>query len=161
MPVISSIYTRHAPIITENISAVASRFSTCSTPKAAVPVAPKAAPEVTRRTRASVVTLEISLMAAPEVALKLALKSKFIRASKPRAATKPKPAEIIKYKDKTIKLYTPCTCSAKAPAIKGGQGIKSKSKLSKAIIFILDRESLSSNNISTEDNNKDREIIEV
>ena len=95
------------------------------------------------------------------MALKLALKSKFIRALKPRAAAKPKPAEIIKYKDKTIKLYTPYTYNAKAPVIKGRQGIKSKSKLFKAIIFILDRESLSSNNISIEDNNKDREIIKI
>ena len=102
--------------------------------------------------------LNLSSIVTPKVALKPALKSKFIRALKSRAATKPKPAKITKYKDKTIKLYTSYIYSIKAPAIRGGRGTKSKSKLSKAIISILGGESLSSDNTSTEDN-KD-ELIE-
>ena len=92
------------------------------------------------------------------MALKPALKLKFIKALKSRAAAKLKPARIIKYKDKIIKLYTSCTRSIKVLIIKGGRGTKSKNKLSKAIIFILGRESLSSNNTSIEDNNKDKLI---
>ena len=71
---------------------------------------------------------------------------------------KSKPAKVIKYKDKIIKLYTSCTYSIKAPAIRSRQGAKFKSKLSKAIIPILGGESLSSNNTSIEDNNKDKLI---
>ena len=95
------------------------------------------------------------------MALKSALKFKSIRTLKSRAAVKPKPARIIKYKDKTIKLYTFYTYNIKALIIKSRQGTKFKSKLFKAIIFILSRESLSSNNTNIEDNNKDRKIIEV
>ena len=97
---------------------------------------------------------------ALKVALKPASKFKFIKALKSRAAAKPKPAGVTKYKDKTIKLYTSYTCSIKAPVIKGGRGTKFKSKLSKAIISILGGESLSSNNISIEDNDKDKLIKE-
>ena len=103
--------------------------------------------------------LNINSIVNPKVALKPALKPKFIRALKSRAAAKPKPAGVTKYKDKTIKLYTSCTCNIKAPAIKSGQGTKSKNKLSKAIISILGRESLFFNNTSIEDNNKDKLII--
>ena len=93
------------------------------------------------------------------MALKPAPKLKSARALKPRAAAKPKPAEVTKYKDKTIKLYTSYTYSAKAPAIRGRRGAKSKNKLSKAIISISGRESSSSNNINIEDDDKD-ELIE-
>ena len=103
--------------------------------------------------------LNISSTAALKIALKPALKSKFIRALKSRIAAKPKPAEVIKYKGKTIKLYIFCIYSIKALVIRSGRGAKSKSKLSKAIIFISGRESLSSNNTSIEDNNKDKLIV--
>ena len=53
------------------------------------------------------------------MALKPALKSKFIRALKSRAVAKSKLAGITKYKDKTTKLYTFYTHSIKAPAIRG------------------------------------------
>ena len=71
---------------------------------------------------------------------------------------KSKPAKIIKYKDKTTKLYTSYIYSIKALIIKGKRGTKSKSKLSKAIISISDKESLSSNNINIENNNKNKLI---
>ena len=61
----------------------------------------------------------ISPVVALKVALKPALKSKFIKALKPRAAAKPKPAKVIKYKDKTTKLYTFYTYNIKALIIKG------------------------------------------
>ena len=102
--------------------------------------------------------LNISPAVAPKVALKPTLKFKFIKVLKPRVAAKPKPAGVTKYKDKIIKLYTFCTYSAKALVIRSGQGAKFKNKLSKAIIFISGRESLSFNNISIEDNNKDKLI---
>ena len=57
-------------------------------------------------------------MVAFKVALKSALKSKFIRALKSRVVAKSKPAKIIKYKDKIIKLYTFYTYSIKALIIK-------------------------------------------
>ena len=94
------------------------------------------------------------------MALKFILKSKFIKALKSKIVIKSKPAKVIKYKDKIIKLYIFYTYSVKASVIKGRQGIKFKSKLFKAIISILGRESLSSNNINIEDDNKD-ELIEV
>ena len=94
------------------------------------------------------------------MALKPTLKSKFIRTLKSRIAAKPKLAGVIKYKDKIIKLYIFYIYSVKALVIRGGRGIKSKNKLSKAIISILGRESLSSNNTNIEDNNKDK-LIEV
>ena len=97
---------------------------------------------------------------APKITLKPTLKSKSIKVLKSRAVAKSKPAKIIKYKNKTIKLYTFYTYNIKALAIRGGQDIKFKSKLFKAIIFILGRESLSSNNTSIKDNNKDK-LIEV
>ena len=90
----------------------------------------------------------------------LLTKSKFIRALKSRIVAKPKLAEIIKYKNKTTKLYIFYTCNIKALVIRGRQDIKSKSKLSKAIISILGRESLSSNNTNIKDNNKDK-LMEV
>ena len=93
------------------------------------------------------------------MALKPALKPKFIRALKSRAVIKSKLIKVTKYKDKTTKLYTSYTRSVKALVIKGGQGTKSKSKLFKAIVFILSKESLSSNNINIEDNNKDKLIM--
>ena len=92
------------------------------------------------------------------MALKPALKLKPIRALKSRVVVKSKLAEVTKYKDKTTKLYIFYTYNIKAPAIKGGRGTKFKSKFSKAIIFILGKESLSSNNISIEDNNEDKLI---
>ena len=79
---------------------------------------------------------------------------------KPRVVVKLKSAGVIKYKDKTIKLYIFYTYSIKALVIRGRWGTKSKSKLSKAIISILGRESLSSNNTSIKDNDKDK-LIEV
>ena len=97
---------------------------------------------------------------ALKIALKPTLKFKFIKALKSRVATKPKPARIIKYNNKTIKLYTFYTYNIKASAIRGGRGTKFKNKLSKTIIFILGRESLFSNNISIKNNNKDK-LIEV
>ena len=151
----------------KNISIVASGPSTHSAPKAAIFIAPKVtpkvtpitAPKVTQKTRFFIIALNISPAAALKVALKPAPKSKSIRALKPRAAAKSKLAKIIKYKDKTTKLYTFYTCSAKAPVIRSGQGIKFKSKLSKAIIPISGRKSLSFNNTNIEDNNKDKLII--
>ena len=104
--------------------------------------------------------LNISLIVALKIALKPAPKPKSIKALKPRAVAKPKLAGVIKYKDKTIKLYTFYIYNIKAPAIKGGRGAKFKNKLSKAIVSILDGESSSSNNTSIEDNNKD-ELIEA
>ena len=104
--------------------------------------------------------LNISPVVAPKVALKPALKLKFIKALKSRAVIKSKPAGVTKYKDKIIKLYTSCTCSVKAPIIRSRQDTKFKSKLSKIIIPILGRESLSSNNTSIEDNDKDKLIKE-
>ena len=92
------------------------------------------------------------------MALKPALKFKFIRALKSKAVAKSKPARVIKYKDKTIKLYTFYTYNIKALVIRSGQGAKSKSKLSKAIISISGGESLSSNNTSIEDDDKDKLI---
>ena len=59
-------------------------------------------------------------MAALKVALKPTLKLKSIRVLKFRIVAKPKPARVIKYKDKTIKLYTFYIYSAKAPAIRDG-----------------------------------------
>ena len=55
---------------------------------------------------------------ALKVALKPAPKSKSVRALKSRIAIKPKLAGVIKYKDKTIKLYTSCTYSIKALVIR-------------------------------------------
>ena len=71
---------------------------------------------------------------------------------------KPKLAGVIKYKDKTTKLYTFYIYSIKALIIRSGQGAKFKNKLFKAIIFILSRESLSFNNTSIKDNNKNKLI---
>ena len=53
------------------------------------------------------------------MALKPTLKPKSIKALKSRAVIKSKLAKIIKYKDKTIKLYTFYIYNIKAPAIKG------------------------------------------
>ena len=55
---------------------------------------------------------------ALKVALKPALKLKFIRALKSRVAAKLKLAEVTKYKDKIIKLYISYTYSVKTPAIR-------------------------------------------
>ena len=92
------------------------------------------------------------------MALKPTLKSKLIRALKSKIVVKPKLARITKYKNKIIKLYTFYTYSIKALIIRGGQGTKFKSKLSKAIISILDKESSSFNNTNIKDNNKDKLI---
>ena len=102
--------------------------------------------------------LKISPAAALKIALKPTLKSKSIKALKSRAAAKPKLARVIKYKGKTTKLYTFYIYSIKALAIRGGRGIKSKSKLFKAIISISGEKSLSSNNTNIEDNNKNKLI---
>ena len=104
--------------------------------------------------------LNISSIAALKIVLKPTLKSKPVRALKSRVVVKSKPARVIKYKGKITKLYTSYTYNVKAPAIKNKQGTKSKSKFSKAIIFISGKESLSFNNISIEDNNKDKLIEE-
>ena len=64
-------------------------------------------------------TLNISSIAAFKITLKPALKPKSIRALKLRVVIKPKPAKIIKYKDKITKLYTFYTYSIKTPVIKG------------------------------------------
>ena len=53
------------------------------------------------------------------MALKPALKFKFIRALKSKVATKPKLAKIIKYKDKTIKPHTSYTYNIKTLIIRG------------------------------------------
>ena len=58
-------------------------------------------------------------MVAFEVALKPALKSKSIKTLKSRIVIKSKPAEVIKYKDKTTKLYTSYIYSVKALVIRG------------------------------------------
>ena len=92
------------------------------------------------------------------MALKPTLKLKFIKALKSRIVIKSKLAKIIKYKDKIIKLYIFYIYNIKAPAIKGRQGVKFKNKLSKIIISILSRKSLSFNNTSTENNNEDKLI---
>ena len=102
--------------------------------------------------------LNISPAAASKIAPKPALKLKPVRALKSRAVAKPKPAEVTKYKDKTTKPHTSCIYSIKALVIRSGQGAKFKSKLSKAIISISGRESLSFNNTSIEDNNEDKLI---
>ena len=102
--------------------------------------------------------LNLNLAAAPKVALKPTPKPKSIRALKFKAVIKSKPAEVTKYKDKTIKLYTSYIYSIKALAIRSKRGTKFKSKLSKAIVSISGGESLSSNNINIEDNNKDKLI---
>ena len=64
--------------------------------------------------------LNISSIAALKIILKPTLKSKSVKALKFRTVVKSKPAKIIKYKDKTIKLYTFYIYSIKALAIKGG-----------------------------------------
>ena len=92
------------------------------------------------------------------MALKPASKSKSIKTLKSRVVIKSKPARVIKYKNKTTKLYIFYIYNIKAPAIRGRQGIKFKNKLSKAIISISGGESLSSNNTNIEDNNKDKLI---
>ena len=104
--------------------------------------------------------LRISSIAAPKVTLKSTLKFKSIKALKPRVAAKPKLIKVIKYKDKTTKLYTSYIYNIKTLAIRSRQDIKFKSKLSKIIIFISGKESLSSNNTSIKNNNKDK-LIEV
>ena len=124
--------------------------------KAALKVTPMAAPKATQKTRSSIMILNISPIVISKVALKPALKSKFIRALKFRIVVKPKPAEVTKYKDKTTKLYTSCTRSIKALVIRGRQGTKSKNKLFKIIISILGGESSSSNNTNIEDNDENK-----
>ena len=153
--------------IIKDTPAAASESFTCLALKAAIFIAPKAAlkvtliaaPKVIWKIRSSIVALNISSIIASKIALKPILKPKFIRALKSRVVIKSKLARIIKYKDKTTKLYTSYTYSAKAPAIRNGQGAKFKNKLSKAIIPISGRESLFSNNINIEDNNKDKLIV--
>ena len=153
--------------IIKDISIVVSGPSTCSALKVAIFIASKAAPKVIPiaapkviwKIRFSVVVLNLSSIVAPKIALKPALKSKSIRALKPRIVAKSKPAGITKYKDKTTKLYISCIYSVKALVIRGGRGTKSKNKLFKIIIFILDRESLSSNNTNIKNNNKDKLMV--
>ena len=78
-----------------------------------------AAPKIIWKTRSFIVVLKISPIAASKVALKSALKSKPIKVLKSRVVIKSKLAEIIKYKDKIIKLYIFYIYNIKAPAIRG------------------------------------------